>query len=111
MERTEESYLKHDAHKLEERKLNIEPHEVIKQSYLGKDLAEAAACCMKDAAYYSYHIDGYQIIAAKRLSNAERVEWEGRENELMELWQFDCLLGQEMLCEDCRGYNGAKDAD
>lgn len=66
--------------------------EVVKEIFFGKNLPEAFTHCMEDSTVYREDVSTWEVIAARKVSSSVRVEWEGREGELVEAWEFELVL-------------------
>jgi len=72
-------------------------HKTIRESAMGRDLIEAADNLLSDQACFFEGVVRFEIISARRISSSYRVQWDGRENELVEVWEFEFFTHSDSL--------------
>ena len=73
----------------------IDLNKTVYESASGRDLAEATENLHADQAGFFPGISRFEIIGARRLSASHRIQWEGREGELVEVWEFEVFAHAE----------------
>ena len=67
----------------------IDFNRTICEPAFGRDLVEAAKNLLADQACFFDGVTRFEIISARRISASKRIQWKGRENELVEVWEFE----------------------
>jgi hypothetical protein len=73
----------------------IDLNKTVYESAPGRDLVEAAQHLLADQACFFGGVARFEIIGARRLSASHRIQWEGREGELLEMWEFEFFTHAE----------------
>ena len=75
----------------------IELNKTIRKSASDRDLVEAAENLLADQACFFDGVTRFEILSARRISTSRRIYWEGREGELVEVWEFEFFTHSDRL--------------
>ena len=67
------------------------------ESAIGRDLVEATQHLNADQACFFEGVVRFEILSARRISTSYRVQIEGHEGELWEVWEFEIFSHAEKL--------------